>query len=182
MSTATLKQVERHLKQGGRIKLISPIASPIDWGGRIHFLTETVQLDQEWLEAIKEAGPSTSDNHNVHKVGNLHFPTGKGKKKVKMVLVNLANRGDFQKALAWAEQYGLKRTSPRHIFSIGKNKPNLHKKLSMNPMHVASSEECFFGGIQQVCYLWWGGPDRWAGLHWASCVGGSDGWVAFLCD
>ena len=170
-------------KSGSRLKVIPPIVAPDGWGGRTHFVEVEVDENQPWSDAVNAAGPNTPDNYDIHKVGDLYLSTDKGRRrKVKMVLVNLANGGDFVKAVAWANQFDLKRTSPRQVFAIGKKFPELHQELGMDPMYVVASEECTFGGYRRVCSVWWGGSDREADLDWVGGVRYSDGWVAFLCE
>lgn len=167
-------------QKGARLKRIPPIVAPTGWGGRIHFVEVEVDESQPWPEAVMGAGPNTLSGYDVHKVADHYPPTGRGKRKVKMVLVSLANGGNFAKAVAWAEQYDLRRTSPRQVFAIGKNKPELHKELSMDPMYVVASQECAFGGYRQVCDVWWNGSARVANLFWVDFVRYPLDWVAFL--
>lgn len=169
----------RAMKQtGARLKLIPPIAPP-SWGGRVYEVKVPVILGQPWQEAVNEAGPDTPYGYNVWKVGKLYPPTGTGIKEADVVLVSLTGGGDFAKAVAWAEQYDLKRTPPRHVFAIGRHKPNLHRELRMNPMYVVATQECSFEGYQRVCDVWFDGAEREADLRWVDDVSGFLVWVAF---
>lgn len=150
-------------------------------GGRIHVLPRVpVVLDRDWQEAVNAAGPQTPDNYNVRKVGDLYLPTGTGVVEKEIILLNFGPQGgDWDRAIAWAKQFGLKRTAPRLVFAIGKHKPELHRELEMNPMYVVATHECTFEGYQQACDVWWGGHGPRACLSWVGYCGASDGWFAF---
>ena len=167
-------------KSGSRLKLIPPINVPNNWGGRIHVVEVEVDESRLWSDAVMAAGPNTPSYYNVHKVADHYPPTGKGRHKVKMVLVSLEGGGDFAKAVAWAEQYDLKRTTPRQVFAIGKNFPKLHQELGMDPMYVVASKECTFEGDQRVCDVWWFGSGRKACLPWVGEGGDLLGLGTFL--
>ncbi len=152
-------------------------------GGRVHIVTVPVVQDRPWNEAVRAAGPNTPDNYDVWKVGDLYPATGAGIAQTKLVLVNFGPQGgSLAKAIAWAEQYNLKKTNPRQVFAIGEHKPQLHRELGMNPMYVVATEECSFEGDRQVCDVWWGDAEREVSLYWTGIVGSVDGWFAFLCE
>lgn len=150
-------------------------------GCRIHTLRVPVIFGQSWPEAVEEAGPHTPDNYDVWKVGNQYPPTGEGVKEAEIVLLNYSRGGgSLDKAVAWATENRLKRTTPRHVFAIGKNKSRLHYELGINPMYVVATEECSFEGDQHACFVWWLVALRGASLGWVGNYGRSDGWFAFL--
>ena len=90
-------------------------------GGRIHVIRVPVRLNREWQEAINAAGPNTPDNYNVRNVGDQYPSQGDGTvREAEVILINFGpNGGSWDKAIAWANQYRLKRTNPRHVFAIG---------------------------------------------------------------
>ena len=156
------------------IKLIPPK------GGRIHIVRVPVQLDRDWQEAINAAGPYTPDNYNVRKVGD-QYPAGQGTLGTEIILMNFGQKGgNWEKALAWAKKYGLKRTSPRHVFAIGEHKPQLHHELGMDSMYVAGTEDCVFESDRRACGVWWSGSRRECRLVWLRFCGRSGGWFGFL--
>ncbi len=150
-------------------------------GGRIHIVRVPVRLDREWQEAINAAGPDTPDNYNVRKVGDQYPPRGNRVVEAEIVLMNFGpNGGNWDKAIAWADQYRLKRTNPRYAFAIGEHKPELHRELEMDYMYAVATEECTFGGDRDACFVWWGRSERGCGLSRVGDYGGPSGWFAFL--
>ena len=150
-------------------------------GGRVHIVRVPVRLDREWQEAVNVAGPDTPGNYNIHKVGDQYPPAGNETVEAEVILMNFGpNGGTWDKAIAWAEQYRLKRTNPRHAFAVGEHKPQLHRELGMDPMYVVATEECAFGGDRSACDVWWDGSGRKAYLYWVGDYGRSRGWFAFL--
>lgn len=150
-------------------------------GGRVHIVHIPVLLGCDWQEAINAAGPNTPSGYNVWKVGDLYPPKSGMLKDVEIVLMNFGpNGGDWDRAIAWANEYKLKRTDPRHVFAIGERNPCLHKELGLDYMYVVATEECTFGGKQNVCDVWWYGSERECNLDWVEDYGRSSDWFAFL--
>lgn len=162
---------------GMSLEIVPPV------GGRIYSVRVPIVLDREWQEAITAAGPNTSDNYNVRKVGDLYRPTGTGRAWADMTLMNFGPSGggrSLEKAIEWAKSYGLKLTVPRQIFAIGEYRPKLDAELEMNPMYIVATTECSFGGNRQVCRVWFVGAERGADLGWVGGVAGSGVWFAFV--
>ena len=151
-------------------------------GGRIEILRVSVQMDRDWQQAINAAGPKTLNNCNVREVGDQYPPAGQGTLETEIILMNFGlKEGSWERALSWAKKHGLKRTSPRQVFSIGEHKPQLHHELGMRLMYVVATEDCTFGGRREACYVWWSVSGRLCGLYWLEYDGGgSGGWFAFL--
>ncbi|KKU93513.1 MAG: hypothetical protein UY53_C0008G0011 [Parcubacteria group bacterium GW2011_GWA2_50_10] len=150
-------------------------------GGRVHILRVLVQLDREWQEAINAAGPDTPADYNVRKVGNQYPSHGVGIVEAEVILMNFGpDGGNWDRAIAWASQYGLKRTSPRHVFAIGEHNPWLHHELVVDPVYVVATEECAFEGYRNACRVWWRRSQRKCGLYWVEVCGYSSDWFAFL--
>lgn len=150
-------------------------------GGRVHIVRVPVRLDREWQEAVNAAGPDTPDNYNVRKVGD-QYPSMTGEAaETEIILMNFGpNGGTWDKAIAWSEQYRLKRTNPRHAFAIGEHKPQLHRELGFDYMYAVATEECAFEGDRDACSVWWFGSRREADLYWVGYCGFSSVWFAFL--
>lgn len=149
-------------------------------GGRIHTVRIKVALNRPWLEAVNTAGPDTPDNYNVRKVGDLYLPTGTGVIEEDLILLNYpAGDGSWEKALAWADQFRLRKTDPRRVFAIGEGHPNFHKEVGIDPTYVVATEECSFVGRRQACVVWWSGSERRARLDWVSRCGYAHAWFAF---
>src|SRR3989344_297436 len=162
-------------------KFLDSLKEPVPpEGARIFILRATVKLDQPWPEAVAAAGPNTPDHHNVHKVSGLYVPTGSGREEREYVLLNHPNAdGDWNKALAWANEEELAQTVPREAFAIGAEHPTLHNTLGMNHMRVVATTECTFGGGRQACCVWWNGARREARLFYVSYFVDAFGWFLF---
>jgi hypothetical protein len=149
-------------------------------GTRLHRLTVSVQLDEQWEDAISAAGPNTPLDFNVWKVAEQYPPTGKGRVEHELVLLNYQQGGgSLDKALEWASQSGLRPTTPRDVFAVGSQYPNLHRDLGINPMYVVATTDCTFGGDRDACIVWWDDSLRKANLRHVSFFGASFGWFAF---
>jgi len=150
-------------------------------GGRIHIVRVPVRLNREWQEAINAAGPDTPGNYNVRKVGDQYPPKGNEVVEVEIVLMNFGpNGGNWDKAIAWANQYRLKRTNPRHAFGIGEHKPELHREFKMGYMYAVATEECAFEGDRNACDVWWSRSMRECSLDRVEDCGDSAAWFTFL--
>lgn len=176
LDDGTMGRVLDGIGAGLPITIGTPIIPPP--GGRFHILTVPVVRDRDWQEAVNAAGPNTPADYNVHKVGDQYLPEG-GSGKEELILLNFPSGGSWDKAIAWAGQFGLERTVPRQVFAIGEHKPKLHEKLGLNPMYVVATEECSFDGNQRACYVWWLDSERGADLDWVSRFGSSLVWFAF---
>jgi hypothetical protein len=149
-------------------------------GGRLHFIKVKVQFNQEWQAAVNAAGPNTPDNYNVRKVGDLYQPTGTGVVEEELILLNYPKGdGNWNKALAWAEQFQLRRTDPRRVFAVGECHPNFNQDVGINPTYVVATEDCSFDGDRRACFVWWGDSKRKADLFWVSYYGYAHDWFAF---
>lgn len=161
------------------LKLDPKTLTPPD-GARLHTVRVKVKLDCPWQEAIDIAGPNTPADYNVRKVADLYPPTGTEEVEEDIILLNFPQGdGNWDKALAWARGAGLKNTVPREVFPIGKQHPKLRTTLGVNPMYVVATTACIFGGNRYACYVWLGGSEREARLHWLSFFDDSGVWFAF---
>lgn len=149
-------------------------------GARVHILEVEVKQDREWQAAVNAAGPNTPNDYNVRKVGDQYAPVGKGKVKEKLILLNFPNGdGNWDKAIAWAETKGLKRTHPREAFAIGEQHPRLPEQLGQNPMYAVATTDCSFEGRRDACYVWWRASKRRASLDWVEGFGLTSDWFVF---
>lgn len=164
-----------------RIEELTALATKA--GARIHILRRIrVKQNREWQEAINLAGPNTLSHYNVRKseVSSQYQPVTNKEVEKDIVLLNFPQGdGNWDKGTAWGSEAKLKATNPRENFSIGEQKPDLHRTLGQNPMYVVAPTECSFGGGRSACYVWWGDSSRGANLDWVSRFDGSHGWFAF---
>src|SRR6185369_7204423 len=108
--------------------VLSEISPPE--GGRIHIVRVKVKLDREWQEAINLIGPNTPNNYRVRKVGHLYPVQGMNEVEGELLLLNyFQGTGDWDKALRWAQEKQLKNTTPREVFAVGEQQPNLSEVL-----------------------------------------------------
>jgi hypothetical protein len=135
-------------------------------GGRIHILRRVpVIQSRKWEKAVKAASHHTSGDSNIWKVGGLFPASRKGTVLTDMVLVRFGPAGgNLLDALAWAFFFGLKRTSPRHIFAIGEHRSGLHRTLG-NPLNIVATQACYFKNHLQECLMWWRGERRGTALR-----------------
>jgi hypothetical protein len=176
-------QFQQGLDDGGLSRYLDTLkfgGITIPPGARIHLLTGvTVTLDQDWQEAVNTAGPNTPADYNVRKVGDLYKPTGKGKVVCDYVALNFTRGDGWQAALAWAKEQKLESTTPREAFVVAEHNPTLHKVLGQNPMRLAATTECTFGGFRRAGGVWWRDAKSGANLHWVSYFGLGYDWFLF---
>ena len=178
LDNGKMSRVLDAIRDGGRIMIGAPLVVPP--GCRIERVTVEVQLDQGWQAAVNAAGPNTPETHNVRKVGDLYLPTGTDVVKEELILLNYAKGdGNWDKALAWADQFRLRKTDPRRVFAIGKARPNFNTEVGINPTYVVATKECSFGDYRRACSVWWNVSKREASLVWVSRYGNADAWFAF---
>lgn len=158
---------------------VDPTAITPPPGARLHTVRIRFKPDSEWQEAINAAGLDTPNHYNVRKVGDQYPPTGTEEIEEDLILLNFLNGDGFDKALAWAASKQLENTVPREVFAIGEQHPKLHEEFRQNPMYVAATKECTFGGLRLACYVWWVDSERRADLRWVESFGSSDAWFAF---
>src|SRR3989344_466307 len=148
-------------------KLGSMVTAPE--GGRIHIVRNVlVDESREWREAVT-ALPQTSAKSDVWKVGDSSPPTAGAKVVKKDIILSNFGRGSVtpsEKALDWGKAHGLRPITPRELFAVANHKPNLHSGLGLPAMVVVSLVVCYLAGESRVCYSWWGGAEREAGLDW----------------
>lgn len=158
---------------------VDPTAITPPPGARLHTVRIRFKPDLKWQEAINAAGPNTPSDYNVRKVGDQYPPTGTEEIEEDLVLLNFPNGDGFDAALTWAASKQLENTVPREVFVIGEQHPKLHEELEQNPMYVAATKECTFGGSRRACVAWWNDSGRKAYLGWVENFGSSYGWFAF---
>ena len=112
-------------------------------GGRIHVVRVPVDPSLRWKEAVEAAGPDTSDDHHVKKIGRLYTAIGGVIRDETIILVNIGPEGgSWGEIMGWARVNNLKLTHPRQVFAIGKYKPSLHKELGMKQILVMETTGC----------------------------------------
>jgi hypothetical protein len=163
---------------GRKLSLYPELVAPE--GGRIHIVTVPVSSGRPWDEAVKSAGPNTPSDYNVWKVADQYPPTAGEVVNEENILVNFGpSGGSWNRAIAWAQTFGLKQTNPRRVFAIGEHKPNLHRELGMDPMYVVATQDCSFVGFRLACGVWWDGAERKADLNWVKDFDNANDWFAF---
>lgn len=158
---------------------VDPTALTPPPGARLYTVRIRFKPDREWQESITAAGPNTPSDYNVRKVGDQYPPTGTEEIEEDLILLNFPKGDGFDAALAWAKSKQLENTVPREVFAIGEQHPKLHEELGQNPMYVAATKECTFGGHRLACYVWWYGSERKALMYWVGSFDDSYAWFAF---
>ncbi|MDP2816052.1 MAG: hypothetical protein Q8O19_05175 [Rectinemataceae bacterium] len=150
-------------------------------GGRIRIVTIPVDESRDWRDAISPLS-NTSPDSNVWKVGDQYPAVAGAKGKRKIILVNFGEGSatSSETAIAWGKERGLRLITPREAFAVGEHKPNLHTELGLSFMAVVSLVTCSFSGKSRVCYSWWRGAERRAGLSWFGGGWDGDSWFGFV--
>lgn len=149
-------------------------------GAQVHIVKlRNLRLDREWQEAVDGAGPDTTRDSNVRKVGDLYPPAGVGViSELHILFSHSNNRSDLDGALVWAAQYRLVPNDPRRVFEMARRHPRLNRVLEMN--RVVAPVICEFEGGQRACYARWENyGSRGASLGYVNNLHHSTDWFSF---
>lgn len=116
-----------------------------------------------WREMIQTCCPLTSPDSAVWDMDVLCPPTWTEKIGEEVILINSANKFDLFSAHAWAKSMQLKDTTPREVFAIGKEYPELHKRLRLDSMRIVATRKPNFGDDCLRCYVEYDGRGLRAG-------------------
>lgn len=164
-----------------RIAGLTKMATAV--GARIHVLRRVrVQQDCDWHHSIDRVSPSTPMNYNVRKpeVSVQYPPVSQKTVEKDIVLLNYPESdGNWDKAITWSQCASLKPTNPREVNAVGEQYSTLNDTFVQHSMYVVAPVECAFGGLREVCYVWWNDSDRGADMNGISYFGDSSDWFAF---
>lgn len=172
------REYTRFLQNGGRVEIVSTGGIVPPGGGQVLIVTVPVSESRDWKDAAGVAGPNTSRDSDIWKVGGQYPPVAGVKRLQQIFLANFGKYSRSEGNLVWAKEQHLVPASPRAVFAIGEHCPYLN--LVMDPMAVVSLAKCFFEGFEHACIVWWDGSEREASLGWFD--GGWVGvdWFAFV--
>lgn len=123
---------------------------------RIRIIHVLVDESRAWGEAVKAAGRGRP-SCGIWEVGEQYpsLPNGPKLKQVVLANFNPVSVCSVKAALGWGIKRGFGYASPRTIFAIGEQKPDLHQEVRVESMYVVSSKECRFNGrllVPAVCF------------------------------
>lgn len=173
------REYTRFLQNGGRVEIVYTGGIVPPGGGQVLIVTVPVSESRDWKDAAGVAGPNTSRDSDIWKVGGQYPPVAGAKPRLQQIF--LANFGKYSRSegnLVWAKEQYLVPASPRAVFAIGEHCPYLN--LAMDSMAVVSLAKCFFEGGGRACFVWWGGSERRAYLYWFDFEWCEDYWFAFV--
>jgi hypothetical protein len=149
-------------------------------GARVHMMIIDVDYSKSHNEAAMAGGPQTPSNYNVLKVADKYTSSEKGIVKETVILFNWPKGGEsYAKAVKWGLENGLGLTTPHVPFAVGENHPRLNYDLGPNPMYVAETTGCTFGGDADACVVWFDDSERESNLHWQNFFGDGRDWFCF---
>ncbi|MEA3399455.1 MAG: hypothetical protein U9R00_03025 [Patescibacteria group bacterium] len=153
-------------------------------GARVHLIPKLiVDYAKSHNELAMAGGPQTGSGYNVLKVGDKYPSIGNKVVEEVIILFNWPkDGGSYQKAVEWGLSNGLQKTVPKEAFTIGQQFPKLNYELGPNPMYVAETTGCSFGGDPDTCdtcFVWWSDAKRESNLYWQGDFGSDDVWFAF---
>ena len=179
--TGSGREFTRFLANGGRVTIVSTDGITAPEGGKIHIVSVPVDESYAWKDAVRAAGPDTDRDWDVWKVGNQYPSVASAKSALRQViLVNFGKYIRSEDAIAWGKTQNLRPASPRSVFAISENYPNLNRDLAMDYMAVVSLVPCSFGGERQVPNVWWYGSKRESHLSWFVIGWSEHCWFAFV--
>ncbi|MDD5068110.1 MAG: hypothetical protein PHS53_01945 [Candidatus Pacebacteria bacterium] len=154
-------------------------------GARIEVVRIRFKPDRQWQEAITKGGSNTAENFGVRKVGDQYSSIDTEEIEECLILLNCPkDDGNWDKALAWAEGAGLKRTVPCEVSAIGENHFRLHTKHEMAPVSVVATE-CIVGkeglvkGDRLAFCVWLDASERKSSLFCVESLDDVYCWFAF---
>lgn len=129
-------------------------------GGRIHLVKAKVPFDQSQV-VVNTTGPGEEEEFIL-----LNFPKGDG---------------SWEKALAWAEQFRLRRTGSHKVLAVGVTLPNLSHDAGVDDptAYVVATEEILDGNQSRALCVRWDGAGYMARLRWVNFYGRAFDWLAF---
>ena len=128
--------------------------------------------DLDWNERINQAGPNTSADNDVRKVGDLYVVERKGVVLTDITLVGFGQYVQSEPVLDFAAEWQFGREmNPYEAFALPTHRPNLHRELGRNVLAAVSLEHREFRAERRVCCSWWDGAERDCSLRWFG-----DGW------
>ncbi len=100
-------------------------------GGFVYELTARVVLNRPWEMAVNAVGRPHSYAWMILALASLYPPTGKGEEMMrKYVMLYLSeDKHRWDRSLNWAKKNGLTRTTPREVFCIAEQCPELLKEI-----------------------------------------------------
>lgn len=125
--------------------------------------SSSVPVDRDVLAVEKEYPPKS------------HYVDG----MKDVILVNFGKCGQRREHHRWASERGLRPSTPRRCFTIGRFHPKLGEELGMGLMAVVSLNPCSFKGTQSICHVWWCDEKRGVGLKPLTFDWAGTGFLAF---
>lgn len=84
-----------------------------------------------------------------------------------LVMINFPRGKDkYKKAMAWSARLGLKPSSPRTVFALAEERPDLLKATMSETLFAVSPQECAVEGDLRICGVQFTGGRCEAGLGW----------------
>jgi hypothetical protein len=149
-------------------------------GGRLFVVKTHVDPAWEWSAMLRQAYPNYQSS-DVQRVSGL-YPLEPGEPKDYYVFgLNFGTSIlDTKPAIDWGKQNGLPEATPRQVFAVARDVPDLNRKLNMPWMGLISPKFCTFYDARRVCHACFDGAGRdalldWFGHGWVNSI-----WFAFF--
>jgi len=172
----------RFIENGGNMTCFMSLGIVAPKNGRVIIVTAVVDESRPWAEAVRAAGPDTGKDWDIWKVGD-HYPAASGgtRRLTQVILANWKDGvADGTVPLVWSKKQRLLPATPRTVFAIGEQYPDLHRLMGVDPMAVVSLLECTFNGESRIPNVWWNGAQRDADRGRVARGWDGDAWFAFV--
>jgi hypothetical protein len=148
-------------------------------GGKLLVVKTRVDPMWAWPVMLQEACPDYQ-SRDVRSVSDL-FPPEQGEPKNFYVFgLNFGHSiRDTMPAVEWGKENKLDEATPRQIFSVARDVPDLNRKVDMSWMGLISPKFCAFEGRRRVCSASFGGARREANLDWFDDEWHGSAWFGF---
>lgn len=121
---------------------------------QIHFVDITYDPSCEWVDVLRGTDTRKQNYREVIKIGS-QFPPGEQKNiNETIALIRYFRLSAMCDARDWALSHGLQETTPREVFAIGKQYPNINTDLGQELTCVVATKTCIFLGYTGACYFW----------------------------
>jgi hypothetical protein len=136
-------------------------------GGKLFIVKTRVNPAWQWGAMLKEACPDYQ-SRDVQRVTDLYPPQQGEPKDCYVYGLNFGHSiPETQPAVDWGKsQENLPEATPRHIFAVARDVPDLNKKVDMSWMGLISLQFVTFAGYRRVCRAYFDDRGREARLGW----------------
>ncbi|HTH92873.1 MAG TPA: hypothetical protein VL576_00090 [Candidatus Paceibacterota bacterium] len=149
--------------------------------GRVRMLPLEVNYIKPFEEAAMDASNQMRLSYNARMFADQYAMPQESVVQETIVLFNWSDISyGYKKALEWGLQNKLRKTVPHALFALGRQYPDLNRRLDRTKVEVVETTGCLIDGCGEACYAWWRGRDRGSYVRMQGLFIHDSVWYAFL--